>query len=135
MPRLRDRAVVLIPQRTADPNTNASRIDWSLPPEEIPTPFEAQAQRAGGGDLDEGTVPAAWSAWLPVATRVPGDAPEDPPVVVDLDARFHAGCRIRWHDRVYKVDGPVRRPRRGGRVQFLAVTLRVVDRAAAVVAP
>lgn len=123
MPRLRDRAVVLIPQRAAATASSAPRLDWSLPPEEIPVPFEAQQQRAGGGDLEEGTALAAWSAWLPPATRIP-----DTDAEVDLVDRFHAGCRIAWHGTEYSVDGPIRTPRRGGRVQFLALTLRRADR-------
>lgn len=121
MPRLRDRAVVLVPQRRPDPNTAAPRIDWSVPPEEIPVPFEAQQQRAGGGDLEEGTALASWSSWLPPTVRLEDE-------LVDLVARFHAGCRVSWHGREYSVDGPIRTPRKGGRVEFIAFTLRKADR-------
>ena len=131
MPRLRDRADVLIPQRLPDPNTGTPRIDWSAEPETIPCPFEGQQQRSGGGDLDEGTALASWSAWLPPAVRLPlpDDAePDAVPEVVDLDARLHAGCRISWHDREYSIDGPIRRPRRGGVVQYLAFSIKLADR-------
>lgn len=124
MPRLRDRAVVLVPQRSGSP----SRIDWSLEPESIPAPFEGQQQRSGGGELDQGSALATWSAWLPPAVRVPNPDDAAAPVVHDLVERFHAGCRISWHGVEYSVDGPVRRPRRGGRIQWLAFTMKRSDK-------
>lgn len=135
MPRLRDRATLLVPQLRVDPNNpNAKRFDWSAEPERIPVPFEAQQQRAGGNVLEPGSAVATWSAWLAPAVRLPlpEDAePDAVPVEVDLVAKLHVGCRVEWHDREYSIDGPIRSPRRGGRIQFLAFTMKRADARAA----
>jgi hypothetical protein len=135
VPRLRDRATLLVPQRKDDPNNaNVKRFDWTVEPDRIDVPFEAQQQRSGGDALEPGSAIASWSAWLPTAVRlpVPEDAEEGTePVVVDLVSTFHAGCRMEWHGREYSVDGPIRSPRKGGRVEFLAFTMKRADARAA----
>lgn len=106
--RLRDSAVILNPQRVADPNTGRPVVTWDQPPAERPVRFEGQPASSGGSDVDEGTAVEVYTGFLDAA---------------DED-HLTTASRVRWQGVDWTVDGPIRKHRRNGRVRFLTFALK-----------
>lgn len=121
--RLRDRAELLVPARTADPaNPKRRRPDWDLEPAEtIPVRFQGQ-QSSPAVTTEEGTVLTSWTGRLGPTARWQDD---DGVHVVDLVAKVTKACRIRHAGTTYALE-EIQPHRRGGRVRFLTLGMRKV---------
>ena len=109
--RLRDEAVLLEPDVSADRETEEQVPDWGKSPASAtPTRFQAQPLTSTEEVLTADTVIARWRAFLP-------------PTFAGI---VTPAWRVRWDDEDYEIDGDIEKHKRGTSVRYISVTLKKV---------
>lgn len=110
--RLRDEAILLEPDITADRLTEEEAPDWDKDPlSATPTAFQCQPVSSTEEALTAETIVSRFRGTLRPM----------------WDGILTSDWRIRWDGEDYTIEGEVERHKKGRRVRFLTVTLSKIE--------